>query len=119
MRRVTADRGSMQMNVMDVAHAAGITSGEATGTIDEAHVLTVLSEMSRADEANVDLYTDAAKRVRRARSAGLEHFEMSVFTGASEVAPTQLRYRSEMAEIFIDLAIDVGLRKLDEVTPAA
>ena len=107
------------MNVMDVAHAAGITSGQATGTVDEAHVLTLLSQLSEHDQANADLYGEAVRRVRRGRSAGLEHFEASVLRGASEGTPTQLRYRSEMAEIFTDLAIDVGLRQLDEVTPAA
>jgi len=32
---------------------------------------------------------------------------------------TQLRYRSEMADLFLDLAIDVGLRQDSELAPAA
>jgi hypothetical protein len=43
-----------------------------------------------------------------------------VFSSARSGANVQLRYRSEMAEIFTDLAIDVGLRDVERLadTPA-
>jgi len=99
------------VNVMDVARAIGLTDGQGTGTIDEADVLSALAELAEGDPENVDLFTDAAARVQRARSAGVEEFDASSRAMWSrESAITQLRYRSEMADIFTDLAIDVGLR---------
>ena len=54
-----------------------------------------------------------------ARSAGAE----GPLTSGTRVDPrdttTQLRYRSEMADLFLDLAIDVGLRQDSELVPAA
>ena len=40
-----------------------------------------------------------------------------MFSGV--VATIQLRYRSEMADIFTDLAIDVGLRQHSKLVDAA
>jgi hypothetical protein len=59
-----------------------------------------------------DLFDAAAARVQRARSAGVEQLEAnSVAIRHGGGATVQLRYRSEIAEIFTDLAIDVGLRQ--------
>jgi len=110
------------MKVMDAARAIGIvvTDGDVSGTIDERKVLTALTDLANDDPANADLFHDAAARVVLARSAGAE----GPLTGATRVDPrddttTQLRYRSEMADLFLDLAIDVGLRPDSELVPAA
>ncbi len=50
--------------------------------------------------------------VRRARSAGVEEHQADSFQARPGTESTiQLRYRSEMADLFTDLAIDVGLRR--------
>lgn len=104
---------------MDVARAIGLTDGQETGTIDEADVLRALAELAEGDPENVDLFTDAAGRVQRARSAGVEEVEASSRAMWSrDSATTQLRYRSEMADIFTDLAIDVGLRNHRDLVDA-
>jgi len=109
------------MKVMDAARAIGIvvTDGDVSGTIDERKVLTALTDLANDDPANADLFRDAAARVVLARSAGAE----GPLTGGTRVDPrdttTQLRYRSEMADLFLDLAIDVGLRQDSELVPAA
>jgi hypothetical protein len=104
------------VNVMDVARAIGLVEGPVTGTIDEAHVLGALADLAEGDPENEDLFTDAAARVRSARSAGAEVLEERQRTRAPrDVAPVQLRYRSEVADIFTDLAIDVGLRQRREL----
>jgi hypothetical protein len=111
---------------MDVARTIGInaTSREVTGTIDEVNVLGALAELAESDPDNEDLFHEAAARVRASRSAGVEAhdpgtgFTRSSLTPASDVA-TQLRYRSEMAEIFTDLAIDVGLRNHEALVPVS
>jgi hypothetical protein len=102
---------------MDVARTLGLTDGQVTGTIDEAEVLGSLAELAEGDPDNDDLFDDAAARVRRARSAGVEELaERSRAMFPRQVTPTiQLRYRSEMADIFTDLAIDVGLRRHREL----
>lgn len=108
------------MNVMDVARTFGLTDDPVTGTIDEADVLSALAELAESDVANEDLYDEAATRVRQSRSAGLEEFDPTSWTAASRAgAPIQLRYRSEMAGIFTDLAIDVGLRDYGALADAA
>jgi len=49
--------------------------------------------------------------VQLARSAGtVEPDVTSVLHRSRRGAPVQLRYRSEMADVFTDLAIDVGMR---------
>lgn len=40
-----------------------------------------------------------------------------MFLRRGEMTTTQLRYRSEMADIFTDLAIDVGLRANGKLVP--
>lgn len=99
------------MNVMDVAGALGLTEAQVTGTIDEADVLRALAELAESDPQNEDLFDDASARVLLARDAGVEALDdSSRAMWSREAATTQLRYRSEMADIFTDLAIDVGLR---------
>ena len=105
------------MNVMDVARAIGLVDGPVTGTIDEAEVLSALTGLADADGENGDLFSDAAGRVQRARSAGVEVLDAGSRAFPNK-ATVQLRYRSEMAEIFTDLAIDVGLRHHRELADA-
>jgi len=109
------------MKVMDAARAIGIvvTDGDVSGTIDEVKVLTALTDLANDDPANVDLFHDVAARVVLARSAGAE----GPLTSGTRVDPgditIQLRYRSEMADLFLNLAIDVGLRQGSELVQAA
>jgi hypothetical protein len=112
------------VNVITAAHSIGLTRhdrGEISGTIDEAAVLAVISELAAADPANADLFAEAAGRVRGARSAGVvQPAESSVFSQSRPETSVQLRYRSEMADVLTDLAIDVGLRDVERLadTPA-
>jgi hypothetical protein len=102
------------MNVMAIARSIGLVTGdrsEVSGTIDEAVVLDSISELAMALPGNDDLFADAAMRVQLARSAGVVHPDAtSVLHRSRDGAAVQLRYRSEMADVFTDLAIDVGLR---------
>jgi hypothetical protein len=100
------------MNIMDVARSLGlvVSNGTAAGTVDQQKVLEALGELTKIDPTHADLYTAAADDVRSARSAGMETHEANSFhMGTGAEATTQLRYRSEMADLFTDLAIDVGL----------
>jgi hypothetical protein len=102
------------MNIMDVARGIGlvVSNGEVAGTIDQQKVLGALAELAEDDPAHADLYAAAAEHVRSTRSAGLETHEANSFhMRPGGEATTQLRYRSEMADLFTDLAIDVGLRR--------
>lgn len=111
------------MNVMDVAGDIGLTvsHGEVAGTIDEAKVLRALAQLAEREPDDGDLFRDAAARVERSRSAGVE----TLHDGGGRTRPSepgttiQLRYRSEMADIFTDLAIDVGLRRHRRLVPTA
>ena len=101
------------MNIMDVARSLGlvVANGTVAGTVDQQKVLGVLVELTENDPAHADLYAAAAEHVRSARSAGMEtHEANSSHMRPGVEATTQLRYRSEMADLFTDLAIDVGLR---------
>lgn len=108
------------MDVMEAARRIGLepTSAEITGTIDEARVLNALAELAEQDPALDDLVADATARVRHARSAGFEQVPASSFA-AADGAEVQLRYRSEMADVFTDLAIDVGLRRAAALVDSA
>ena len=114
------------MNVMDVARSLGVvdSNGAVAGTIDQQKVLGALLELTENDPTNIDLFGAVAERVQLARSAGLEvHDVGSAFgrpsdTADADATTTQLRYRSEMAELFTDLAIDVGLRHHRELVAA-
>jgi hypothetical protein len=112
------------VNVIAAAHSIGLASGDrevVSGTISEDVVLAVISELAAVNPGNDDVFAAAAARVRQARSAGVvAPAESSVFSSSRSEASVQLRYRSEMAEIFTDLAIDVGLRDVERLadTPA-
>lgn len=101
------------MKIMDVARSLGLvdSNGALAGTIDQQKVLETLVELTEKDPANADLYAEAAGKVRSARSAGMETHDANSFLARADAeATTQLRYRSEMADLFTDIAIDVGLR---------
>ena len=102
------------MNVMNAARSIGLANDQGRdvfGTIAEDVVLAALSELGAAMPGNDDLVADAAMRVQLARSAGVVTPEQgSIFGLQRRGDPVQLRYRSDMADVFVDLAIDVGLR---------
>ena len=110
------------MNVMAIADSIGLVAvdrREVSGTIDETVVLAAISELAAASPGNDDLFAEAAMRVQLARSAGVVHSDAtSVLHRSLEGAAVQLRYRSEMADIFTDLAIDIGLRDVESLTEA-
>ena len=110
------------MKVMAVARSIGLVSddrSEVSGTIDEAVVLASISELAAANPGNQDLFADAAMRVQLARSAGAALADpIGALHPSRDGASLQLRYRSEMAEVFIDLAIDVGLRDAESLAEA-
>ena len=110
------------MNVMAIARSIGLVSAdrrEVSGTIDEAVVLAAISELA-TNRGNDDLFADAAMRVQLARSAGVVHTDpTSVLHRSRDGAEVHLRYRSEMADIFTDLAIDIGLRDAQSLAEAA
>ena len=110
------------MSVISVGRSIGLVSdarGEVSGTIDQNVVLAAISGLATAHPGHDDLLADAARSVRCARSAGLVqpdrtgHFYRSP-TGAT----VQLRYRSEMADVFTDLAIDIGLGEAKRLADA-
>ena len=106
------------MTVMESARAIGLVAeaGSVTGTIDEEVVLAAIAELAAEQPADDDLYADAAMRVQLARSAGVVQPDVtSVLHRSRGGAPVQLRYRSEMADVFTDLAIDVGLRAAESL----
>ena len=102
------------MNVSAAARSIGLVRDdgrEVYGTIDEDVVLTSISSLAAAHPGNDDLFADAAMRVQLARSAGVVQPDPTSVLYRSRTGGTvQLRYRSEMADVFTDLAIDVGLR---------
>jgi hypothetical protein len=103
------------VNVMAAARSIGLTRdghGAVSGTIAEDVVLALISELTATDPGNDDLFADAAMQVRLARSAGMVRPDPVSVLGRSRTgASGQLRYRSEMADIFANLAIDIGLRE--------
>lgn len=104
------------MKVMDAATRIGLTGArltgtrEVTGTIDERKVLGALADLAADDPANADLYEDAASRVTSSRSAGSEVVDVARSLDPHAAPTIRLRYRSEMVDLFTDLAIDVGMR---------
>jgi len=112
------------MNVIAVARSIGLAvddRGEVSGTIDEDVVLASISALAAAHPGNDDVFADAAMRVQLARSAGVEQLDANSVLNRSRTAATvQLRYRAEMADVFTDLAIDIGLRNARRLadTPA-
>jgi hypothetical protein len=107
------------VNVIAVARSIGLAAdgrGEVSGTIDEQVVLDSISALAVAHPDNDDVFADAAMRVRLARSAGVEQIDpRSVLNRSRTTATVQLRYRSEMADVFTDLAIDIGLRDAERL----
>jgi hypothetical protein len=107
------------MNVMAAAVSIGLLSEDHTvvsGTIDEDVVLESISDLASTHPGNDDLLADAAMRVRLARSAGVVRpDETSVLHRSHSGTTVQLRYRTEMAEVFTDLAIDIGLRDAERL----
>lgn len=94
--------------------------GEIFGTIEETLVLAALEELTEALPEHEDLFIVAADRVRSARSAGVETLDdNSVFGRYRDSNTIQLRHRGEMAEIFDDLTIDLGMRGVAVSPPAA
>lgn len=110
------------MNVMAIARTIGLVTDdrrEVSGTIDEDVVLAALSELATVRPGDDDLFADAAMRVQLARSAGVVHPDAtSILHRSRHGAAVQLRYRSEMADVFTDLAIDVGLRDAESLVEA-
>jgi hypothetical protein len=112
------------VSVIAVARSIGLVSaarGEVSGTIDQNVVLAAISGLATAHPGNDDLFADAARRVQRARSAGVvQPGPTDLLQRSPTGATVQLRYRSEMADVFTDLAIDIGLREAERLadTPA-
>lgn len=102
------------MDVMMTARQIGLIGedgGNVFGTIEQDAVLAVLSDWALEDIADADLFADAVGKVHSARSAGVERLEKTSFLGrTNESGEIQLNYRSDIADIFLDLAIDLGLR---------
>lgn len=110
------------MHLLTTAKMIGLDfadSGERSGTIEQSVVLAALDELAASLEGHEDLFIEAADRVRNARSAGVERLDTdSVFARYREGTEIQLRYRTEMGEVFTDLAIDLGLRGVEVADPA-
>jgi len=111
------------MNVTAKARSIGLVNDDrrdVSGTIEEDAVLASIADLAAADSGNDDLYADAAMRVQLARSAGMVHpDERSILHRSRRGEAVQLRYRSEMADVFVDLAIDVGLRHAESLSRAS
>jgi hypothetical protein len=114
----------VKVSVMAVARSIGLVTGarvEISGTISEDVVLASIRSLTGAHPGNDDLFADAAMRVQRARSGGVVQPDATSVLHRSPTGPTvQLRYRTEMADVFTDLAIDIGLRDAERLanTPA-
>jgi len=110
------------MNVMVSARSIGLITDDhrkVSGTIDEAIVLASIAGLATAHAGNDDLFADAAMRVQFARSAGrVQTDATSVLRPSRDGSAVQLRYRSEMADVFTDLAIDIGLRDTGRLVEA-
>ena len=102
------------MDVMVTARAIGLfdeSGADSYGTIERDDVLAALAELAAAHPGHQDLFDDAAMRVELSRSAGSAHLDAdSVFLRHRSSQEIHLRYRAEMAAVFFDLAIDLGIR---------
>ena len=102
------------MDVMMTARSIGLIGadgGDVFGTIERRAVIEAIEDLARADAADADLFSAAIERVLASRSAGVERLGTTSFLGRTDAAgEIQLSYRAAMAEIFLDLAIDLGLR---------
>ena len=110
------------MDVMAMARSIGLVTDDrrdVSGTIDEAVVLASISELAAADPGDDDLFADAAMRGSSpGPPVSCRPTPTSVLHRFHDGAPVQLRYRSEMADVFTDLAIDVGLRRAESLADA-
>ena len=108
------------MDVMTTARNIGLIGADGSdvfGTIERDAVLGALREIAIFYEADADLFAAATERVLASRSAGIERLGSTDFLGRNNTTgEIQLSYRAEMANIFLDLAIDLGLRH--SATPA-
>ena len=102
------------MDVMTTARKIGLIGADGSdvfGTIERDAVLGALRDIAVFYEADADLFATAATRVLASRSAGIERLGSTDFLGrGNATGEIQLSYRAEMANIFLDLAIDLGLR---------
>lgn len=102
------------MDVLTTTKTLGLEAdpdGGLAGTIEESLVLAAIEELGSALPDQADLFILASDRVRSSRSAGLEVLDDdSVFGRYRDSNKIQLRYRSEMKEVFDDLLIDLALR---------
>lgn len=102
------------MDVMTTARNIGLIGadgGDVFGTIEREAVLIALRDIAVFYDGDADLFDAAAARVRASRSAGVERLGSTDFLGRNNgTGEIQLSYRAEMANIFLDLAIDLGLR---------
>jgi len=102
------------MDVMTTARKIGLIGADGSdvfGTIERDAVLAALRDISVFYDSDGDLFDAAAARVRASRSAGIERLGSTDFLGRNNATgEIQLSYRAEMANIFLDLAIDLGLR---------
>jgi hypothetical protein len=110
------------MEVMMTARQIGLIAEDGSnvfGTIERDAVLAVLSDLAVLHPADADLFVNAADRVLAARSAGVERLDSTSFLGRTNLAgEIQLTYRSDMADVFMDLAIDLGIRQSATRSPA-
>ena len=111
------------MDVMMTARRIGLIAEDGSnvfGTIERDTVLAVLSDLVLDYPTDADLFATAADRVEQARSAGVERLDSTSFLGRSKGAgEIRLSYRADMAEVFMDLAIDLGIRHSANRSPAA
>jgi len=110
------------MDVMTTARNIGLIGADGSevfGTIEREAVLAELGDLALFYETDVDLFDAATERVRASRSAGVERLGATGFLGRNNpTGEIQLSYRAEMASIFLDLAIDLGLRHSPAPAPA-
>ena len=102
------------MDVMTTARNIGLIAADGSsvfGTIERHVVVAALSELALTSVADADLFEAAVTRVNASRSAGVERLGATSFLGRTDAAgEIQLSYRAEMADVFMDLAIDLGIR---------
>jgi hypothetical protein len=102
------------MDVLATARELGLFAdgvADLVGGIEEQVVLAALADLAAQREQDQDLFAEAALRVQLARSAGVERVAAdSIFARNGTDRLEQFRYRSEMCEMFTDLAIDLGVR---------
>lgn len=110
------------MDVMMTARRIGLIAEDGSnvfGTIERDAVLAVLTDLALDHPNDSDLFAVAAERVMQARSAGVERLDANSFLGRRTAAgEIHLNYRADMAETFMDLAIDLGIRDSAHRSPA-